>query len=125
MQRVFIRKPFTVEAERITVENIERIAEEVGELATKPDTGQQYIKLDPQKVPAIKNAYLGFWVTRMGRNTRCYSNKSFQSQFVPIDDHAESWIEYMNHPERWEEPVVIDTPVTNIFEAVPEEMPSE
>lgn len=76
----FIRRPFTVEAIEITAENIEEVAALVGKLQMKGDT--PFIVLDRRIVPSVNKAYVGWWMTRLGDNYRCYSPKVFTAQFV-------------------------------------------
>jgi hypothetical protein len=90
----FVRKPFVVEAIKITNENIAEIAEQIGILRTK-DNGSPYIAVDRRLIPNLYNVYPGFWFTRMRDNhIRCYSNKIFRQQFVDLTPSIESWIEY-------------------------------
>lgn len=73
------RNPFTVEAVMITRENIEEVAVLIGEYRVKGD--DCYIALNRRIVPHITRAYLGWWVTRVDNNFRCYSPKAFNEQF--------------------------------------------
>lgn len=88
--QTYQRRPFQVEAVQVTLENIEEIAEMVGVLKHKGD-GTPYIEVekDVKKakfVPNIFNVHLGYWVTRMGNTTRCYSPKVFNSQYEIVVD---------------------------------------
>jgi hypothetical protein len=76
---MFTRKPFVVEAIQITEENIAELAPLVGELQSKDD--ELFIRLDKRIVPNIHRAYVGWWITRMEDNLRCYSAKIFEDQF--------------------------------------------
>lgn len=80
----YVRTPFSVEAAIITEENVEQIAQLVGTIRTK--NGEKYIALDRRIVPNISRAYIGWYVTRLGDNFRCYSPKVFVEQFEPMDD---------------------------------------
>jgi hypothetical protein len=91
----FVRKPFTVEAVEVTEDNIEEIAQYVGELRHK-DNGTPFIHVDRRLVPNIYRVYPGFWMTKMGDNIRCYSKKIFQDQFLPTDPEIEKWIDFLN-----------------------------
>jgi hypothetical protein len=87
--QTFVRKPFTVEAVQVTLENIEEIAAMIGSLEHKAD-GTPYIVVekkvtDKKFVPNIFNVYVGFWMTRMGNKTRCYSPKVFNNQFQLVN----------------------------------------
>lgn len=78
----YTRKPFVVEAVEITDENIEAVAKLIGvdgEVKTKDDA--RYITIDKRIVPNIHRAFVGWWLTRMGDNLRCYSPKIFTDQF--------------------------------------------
>lgn len=77
----YVRKPFTVEAVEVTKENIGEVAELIGTLRAKDD-GTPYIQVDRRLVPNVFRVYVGFWVTRMGDNLRCYSKRIFTDQFV-------------------------------------------
>lgn len=91
----FVRKPFTVEAVEVTAENIAEVAKYVGDLREEDD-GTQYILVDRRLVPNIARVYAGFYMTKMGKNVRCYSRKIFNDQFMLSDDPA-------NSPERPQE----------------------
>lgn len=87
----FSRKPFTVEAVEITEENLDDIAKLIGEVKEKD--GVKYIAVEKRIVPNIHRAYVGWWVTRMGDNLRCYSPKIFTDQFEVAS--AEDAYEFM------------------------------
>lgn len=78
----YVRTPFAVEAVRITEQNIEQVAELVGEVKTKGD--ERYIALDRRIVPNIGRAHIGWYLTRLGDNLRCYNSKIFQEQFIDM-----------------------------------------
>lgn len=80
----YVRTPFSVEATIITEDNIEEVAKLVGTVRTK--NGEKYIALDRRIVPNISRAYLGWYVTRLGDNFRCYSPKVFVEQFEPMNE---------------------------------------
>lgn len=90
----FVRKPFVVEAVRITEENIEEVAPFVGQLMQKPDDSTHYIEVDPEKVPNLSRVYPGFWLTRLGKNLRCYSNKIFRDQFTEETPDIRQWADF-------------------------------
>ena len=83
----FVRRPFAVEAVEITMLNIEEIAKLIGELRVKD--GVIYIGLNHRTIPNVDRAYVGWWMTRMGNNYRCYSPKTFQHQFIDYQDSIE------------------------------------
>lgn len=80
----YIRQPFTVEAVQITAENLEEVAKLVGEVRTDVRNKKEttYIALDRRIVPNVSRAYLGWYLTRLEDNYRCYSAKVFREQFV-------------------------------------------
>lgn len=78
--KTFVRKPFSVEAVEVTADNIAEVAKYVGDLREEDD-GTQYILVDRRLVPNIARVYAGFYMTKMGKNVRCYSRKIFTDQF--------------------------------------------
>lgn len=103
----FIRKPFAVEAIQITEDNIEEMAQFIGKIRKRPD-GSPYIFVDRRFIPGIEKVYPGFWMTRIGDNTRCYSNRIFQDQFTPSTPEAEAWLAIFNDTEKKEEVIDAD-----------------
>ena len=87
----FVRKPFVVQAIQITEENIEELAKFIGTLERKDD-GRPYIQVDKTKVPNLFRVYPGFWMTRMGKNTRCYAENIFAKEFKPSTPELESHV---------------------------------
>lgn len=81
------RRPFMVEATKITSENIESCAHMLkSSLRTnKVDDGPEeiYISLNSEVVPQMPRAYVGWWITEMDGNFRCYSPRAFTGQFEP------------------------------------------
>lgn len=86
----FVRIPFTVDAVEITADNIAEVAQLVGELRTKGDT--TFIALDRRVVPNVNRAYVGWFMTKLGDNYRCYSPKAFKDQFTVKTADAMSFI---------------------------------
>jgi len=81
----YVRTPFAVEATVITAENIDEIAKLIGtEVRAKGD--DKYIAIDRRIVPNVGRAFIGWYVTRLGDNLRCYSPKIFQEQFVDMPE---------------------------------------
>jgi len=87
----YVRTPFVVESIVITEENIDEIAELVGEVKVR--NGEKYIALDRRIVPNLGRAHLGWHFTRLDDNYRCYSPKVFAAQFVEVGDRTEVTIE--------------------------------
>ena len=94
----FVRKPFLVEAVQITKENIGALAQLLGELKEKD--GEQWILIDRRIVPNIKKAYVGWYVTRLDDNLRCYSPKVFDKEFT---DFGTEWEPYFGVTPETEE----------------------
>lgn len=92
----FVRKPFKVEAVQITKENIEELAPLIGKILWKRENGEPFIKVNYKLIPNIPFVYLGFYMTKMGDNIRCYSQRVFEDQFVENSDSIEKWIEFLN-----------------------------
>ena len=91
----FVRKPFVVEAVEVTADNIAEVAKYVGDLREEDD-GTQYILVDRRLVPNIARVYTGFYMTKMGKNVRCYSRKIFRDQFIEEDENVKPWVDYMS-----------------------------
>lgn len=87
----FVRRPFKVEAIKITDENIHEIAEMIGEVKVHTKTKEKFILLDKRIVPSMARAYVGWWVTRFNDNLRVYSNKIFLEQFAVCDEGWTTW----------------------------------
>jgi hypothetical protein len=80
----FSRKRFVVEALQITDENIAEVAELIGDLQHELESGTPFIVVDPTKIPHGHRVYVGHWLTRMGKNLRCYKPEIFASQFEAV-----------------------------------------
>lgn len=93
----FVRKPFEVEAVQITEENIASLAKYIGDLEHQ-EGDTPYIKVDRRLVPNVFRVTPGFWMTRMGDNTRCYSDKIFTEQFVQKNATIAQMAEAINAP---------------------------
>lgn len=89
----FVRRPFKVEAVRITAENIDEIAALIGEVKIHNKTKEKFILLDKRIVPSMARAFVGWWVTRFNDNLRVYSHKIFQEQFMECDEQWQVWFE--------------------------------
>lgn len=77
----FVRKPFVVEGLEITRENIAEVAKFIGELR-EVDGLSPYIIVDERYVPNVDRVYVGYFMTKMGSNVRCYSKNIFKKQFI-------------------------------------------
>lgn len=90
----FVRKPFVVEAVEITEDNIEEVANYVGDLRHKED-GTPYILVDRRLVPNVERVYPGYFMTKMGENVRCYSRRIFKEQFMVQTEQIKPWVDFM------------------------------
>src|SRR5688572_13914641 len=54
----YLRKPFTVRAIQVTIENIHQLSLLIGELR-EPDGVPPFIRVDKKRVPNVYNVYLG------------------------------------------------------------------
>lgn len=94
----YVRKPFVVKAVEVTAENIEEVARSVGDVKYNDDE-TPYILVDPRMVPNVDRVYIGYFMTRVGKNVRCYSRMIFTQQFVEKDDTVQSWLDFLNGKE--------------------------
>lgn len=81
---LFVRTPFVVLAAEITEENIDKFAKLLGEVRTR--NGEKYIALDRRVVPSVTRAYVGWHVTVLNGNVRCYAPKVFKEQFEAVPE---------------------------------------
>ena len=91
----FIRKPFRVEAIKITAENIEEIAALIGEVKTKGK--DKFIVVDKRVVPNVNRAEIGWYLTQFNFGYRCYHPKAFAQQFMPNSEEWDAW--FTEEPE--------------------------
>lgn len=119
----FIRKPFVVQAIEITEKNINEVAEFIGTVRTKGDL--TYIALDRRIVPNVSRAYIGWFLTILGDNYRCYAPKVFNDQFVVQDFQVTSFkfesTEEGTPQEDIEPAVAPERPVLVVLETAAEE----
>ncbi len=90
----YVRKPFKVQAVEITADNIAEVARYVGDLEHRED-GTPYILVDRRKVPNLNKVYIGFFMTKMGENVRCFSRRIFLDQFMNLDDTVQPWLDFL------------------------------
>lgn len=93
----YIRKPFKVEAVRVTEQNIAEVAKSVGKLLYKD--GKPYIQVNPEKIPNVTKVFPGYWMTKMDKQVRCYSGRVFKEQFVESDENLEELVDAINEDE--------------------------
>jgi hypothetical protein len=92
--QTFVRKPFVVDAIEVTADNIADVAKYVGDLREDED-GTVYILVDRRLVPNVARVFPGFFMTKMGKNVRCYSRKIFKDQFIVQTDEIKPWVDFM------------------------------
>lgn len=82
----YARRPFVIEAARVTAENMEEIANlGVGTIKTN-QKGTRYIQVNRMIVPHTNRVYPGFWFTKTPEGTiRFYNRHVFERQFTPLD----------------------------------------
>lgn len=74
------RKSFPIEAVEITEENMDAVAELIGEVVQDSE-GVRSIVIQGNKVPHIRRAYVGWWLTNVDGQMRCYMPTVFADQF--------------------------------------------
>lgn len=89
-----VRRPFKVKAIQITEDNIEQLARYIGDLK-EDDDGNVYILVDRRMVPNVAKAYVGFWMTRMRDQTRVYSKRVFNQQFMELTPSVQEWLDFI------------------------------
>ena len=99
----FVRRPFIVTAIQITAENIDELAPLVGEV--KEGENGKYIALDRRIIPNIRKAFIGWWITKLDDNVRCYSPKVFDQEFTQYEDAWAGWFETTTEVEDMLPPV--------------------
>ena len=83
----YARKPFVIDAVRVTAENIEEVAEWCeGEVRTKKDASK-YIKVAVQRPMNDRQtmAFAGDWVLKAGMGFKVYTQKAFEASFEPYN----------------------------------------
>lgn len=91
------RKPFTVQAVQVTVDNMQDVAEWCkGEIILEQHGGRlvQYIKVDvpDARTERQKKAFIQDWVLKTDSMVKCYSKKAFPNTFeqvLRVDPNAE------------------------------------
>ena len=84
----YSRRPFDIEAVEITEENFDEVFEMIGKEIRTNGEGVRSIIVDRRIVPSVNRAFVGWWVTRMGDNIRCYPPKIFEEGFMPKENKA-------------------------------------
>lgn len=91
----YIRKPFSVQAVRVTRENLDDLAPFVGKVERTPE-GKPYIQADRHLCQSSLKVWPGYFVTKHGKKVRVFSRKAFEEQFHPMGDDVAPWVEYLN-----------------------------
>lgn len=91
----YVRKPFRVEAVEITADNIVEASEFIGTVCEE-ENGSKYILVDRRLVPNVYKVTPGFWMTKMGKNIRCFPGFIFESQFVSVTQDIEEFLSKLN-----------------------------
>lgn len=98
--KTFVRKPFTIEAVQITNDNLDEVAEMIGTVVE--EDGVRYIQVDKKDgkgrpvVPNVTRVSPGFWLTRIGKNIRCYKSSVFKNQFTESTPNIQEWVDSLN-----------------------------
>lgn len=85
----YTRKPFDIDAVRVTADNITEVAQWVdGDIRTD-DVGQ-YIKVRVHRPASERQtkAYIGDWVLYAGTGYKCYTPAAFNKSFDKISDET-------------------------------------
>lgn len=91
----YVRKPFVVTAVEITGDNIEELNKEfkIGDIDTKED-GTKFINVtNSRKIPNVSRVFPGYFLTKMGKNVRCFSRKIFFEQFGEMSPEWKQYFE--------------------------------
>lgn len=98
--QTYVRKPFNILAMEVTLDNLDEVAELIG--TVKEENGKRFIQVDKKDpdgkpiVPTVFRVYPGFWLTKIGKNIRCYKKSAFNAQFTKSTPDIEEWVEFMN-----------------------------
>jgi hypothetical protein len=84
-----------VQGIEITEDNIKDLAKYIGDIE-EDDDGTIYILVDRRKVPNVQRVYVGFYMTRMGKQVRVYSRKLFNEQFILKDETVQPWLDFLD-----------------------------
>lgn len=83
----FARKPFYVEAVRVTDKNIEEVAEWCGGELGLAEPNRRYIRVSNVSRPLNdrqRQAFVGDWVLRAGNGFKIYTAKAFDRSFEKV-----------------------------------------
>lgn len=87
----FIRKPFPVEAVRVTAENMEEVRawcngtiKQSSPLANRPSADYIEVTVIRPANPKQCMAFIGNWVLKVGPSYKVYTDTGFKSTFDPL-----------------------------------------
>ena len=83
----YVRKPFEIEAVRVTAENMALVAAWCkGDIRTEEKTKSKYISVEVERPLSERQtmAYVGDWVMYAGKSFKVYNNKAFEKSFDPV-----------------------------------------
>jgi len=86
----YVRKPFNIDAVRVTAENIQEVARWVDSEVRNDQRDGQYVKVrvhNPRNEKQTK-AYVGDWVLYAGTGYKVYTNKAFLKDFDKVSDET-------------------------------------
>lgn len=98
----YIRKPFAINAVRVTAQNLQEVADWCGgEIKTQPVRGKDapFIHVDVRRPISDRQtkAFVGDWVLESHTGFKCYTNRafntSFDQQLVYTDADAEAQLD--------------------------------
>lgn len=89
----YVRTPFAIKALEVTEENFEDVAAFCGKSIEVTSKGDRYIFVNRRIIPTGSKIFVGWWITLMDDNVRCYPPRSFNSQFVPLEATTEFVVE--------------------------------
>lgn len=99
--KTYIRKPFTVQADRVTDKNIRQMAEwckgETKGLGEHDGRWGPFIEVpvvnpDPNK-PRQSQAFVGDWILLSEQGFKVYTDRAFMKHFDSAEDHARAMAE--------------------------------
>jgi hypothetical protein len=90
----YTRKPFTIDAVQVTLDNMEEVAKWAGGEIVVEKRGErliQFIKIDVNRPLNDRQtkAFVEDWVLRAGSGFKCYSKKAFPACFVKKESSDE------------------------------------
>lgn len=86
----YLRKPFQIEAVKVTEDNMVKVAEWCGGDVFADDPGA-YIKVRVYRALNVRQtqAFVGDWVLYAGTGYKVYTDKAFHNSFTPLNEEAD------------------------------------